>query len=118
MPFFLSIVVVVSCSCWFIYALLGIDQFIGTAIGVDLGLVVVQLILYFIYHDKKSLNKIAFAAGESIQMEKYHSNNVKSYNDEKQSNFHEDNQHSNQSELVAVSNLTKKMIKASQSKSK
>ncbi|PHT65885.1 hypothetical protein T459_30310 [Capsicum annuum] len=98
--------------------MVGIDQFIGTAIGVDLGLVVVQLILYFIYHDKKSLNKIAFAAGESIQMEKYHSNNVKSYNDEKQSNFHEDNQHSNQSELVAVSNLTKKMIKASQSKSK
>ncbi|KAF3615848.1 putative dihydrofolate reductase-like [Capsicum annuum] len=115
MVFFLSFAVVVSSFCWFIYALLGMAQFIGTATGVILGLVVVQLILYFIY----CLNKITFATDESIQMEKWHNNNVKwhnnnvkSYHDGKQSNFHENNQHSNQAELVAVSNLTKKNDKS------
>ncbi|PHT67649.1 hypothetical protein T459_27136 [Capsicum annuum] len=86
----------------------GMDQFIGTATGVGLGLVVVQLILYFIY----CLNKITFAADESIWMGKWHNNNVKTYHDGKQSNFHEHNQHSNQPELVAVSNLTKKNDKS------
>uniref|UniRef100_M1B2X6 Nodulin MtN3 family protein n=1 Tax=Solanum tuberosum TaxID=4113 RepID=M1B2X6_SOLTU len=29
MPFFLSFAVVVSCSCWFTYAMLGMDPFVG-----------------------------------------------------------------------------------------
>ncbi|KAH0662332.1 hypothetical protein KY290_028285 [Solanum tuberosum] len=54
MPFFLSFAVVVSCTNWFIYGMLGMDLFIGisTCIGLILG--VVQLILYFIYRDKKT----------------------------------------------------------------
>ncbi|XP_015160546.1 bidirectional sugar transporter SWEET1-like [Solanum tuberosum] len=54
MPFFLSFAVVVSCTNWFIYGMLGMDLFIGisTCIGLILG--VVQLILYFIYREKKT----------------------------------------------------------------
>ncbi|KAK6787031.1 hypothetical protein RDI58_015556 [Solanum bulbocastanum] len=90
MPFFLSFAVVVSCSCWFTYAMLGMDPFVGISTGVGLALGIVQLILYFIYCDKKILNKKASATDESLQnMGNDYSNNVKCYNDEKQSNFHE-----------------------------
>ncbi|KAL3334871.1 hypothetical protein AABB24_031208 [Solanum stoloniferum] len=90
MPFFLSVAVVVSCSCWFTYAMLGMDPFIGISTGVGLALGIVQLILYFIYCDKKILNKKTSATDESLQnMGNDYSNNVKCYNDEKQSNFHE-----------------------------
>ncbi|XP_049387411.1 bidirectional sugar transporter SWEET1-like [Solanum stenotomum] len=90
MPFFLSFAVVVSCSCWFTYAMLGMDPFVGISTGVGLALGIVQLILYFIYCDKKILNKKTTATDESLQnMGNGYSNNVKCYNDEKQSNFHE-----------------------------
>ncbi|XP_004242009.1 bidirectional sugar transporter SWEET1 [Solanum lycopersicum] len=90
MPFFLSFAVVVSCSCWFTYAMLGMDPFVGISTGVGLALGIVQLILYFIYCDKKILNKKTSATDESLQnMGNDYSNNVKCYNDEKQSNFHE-----------------------------
>ncbi|PHT29907.1 Bidirectional sugar transporter SWEET1b [Capsicum baccatum] len=88
MPFFLSFAVVVSCSCWFIYAMLGMDPFIGTSTGVGLALGIVQLILYFIYCDKKVLNKKT-CTHESLQMGNDHVDNVKSFNDEKQSSFHD-----------------------------
>ncbi|KAK4718742.1 hypothetical protein R3W88_017080 [Solanum pinnatisectum] len=90
MPFFLSFAVVVSCSCWFTYAMLGMDPFVGISTGVGLALGIVQLILYFIYCDKKKLNKKTSATDESLQnMGNDYSNNVKCYNDEKQSNFHD-----------------------------
>ncbi|XP_055831007.1 bidirectional sugar transporter SWEET1-like [Solanum dulcamara] len=54
MPFFLSLAVVISCTSWFIYAMLGMDPFIGISTGIGLVLGVVQLILYFIYRDKKT----------------------------------------------------------------
>ncbi|KAK4365864.1 hypothetical protein RND71_013744 [Anisodus tanguticus] len=86
MPFFLSFAVVISCSCWFIYAMLGMDPFIGISTGVGLGLGIVQLILYFIYCDKKVLNKTS--ADVPLEMGKDHCNNVKCCHDEKQSSFH------------------------------
>ncbi|XP_059289626.1 bidirectional sugar transporter SWEET1-like [Lycium ferocissimum] len=87
MPFFLSFAVVISCSCWFIYAMLGMDPFIGTSTGVGLGLGIVQLILYFIYCDKKVLNKTS--ADVPLEMGNGHSNNVRCCQDyEKQSNYH------------------------------
>ncbi|KAG5601296.1 hypothetical protein H5410_032666 [Solanum commersonii] len=90
MPFFLSFAVVVSCSCWFTYAMLGMDPFVGISTGVGLALGIVQLILYFIYCDKKILNKKTTATDESQQnMGNGYRNNVKCNNDEKQSNFHE-----------------------------
>ncbi|KAF3626371.1 Bidirectional sugar transporter SWEET1b [Capsicum annuum] len=98
MPFFLSFAVVVSCSCWFIYAMLGMDPFIGTSTGVGLALGIVQLILYFIYCDKKVLNKKT-CTHESLQMGNGHVDNVKSFNDEKQSSFH-DKQYSDVHEQV------------------
>ncbi|MCD9640236.1 Bidirectional sugar transporter sweet1 [Datura stramonium] len=91
MPFFLSFAVVVSCTCWFVYAMLGMDPFIGTSTGVGLGLGLVQLILYFIYCDKSVLNRKTCADDE---MGNGHTNNIKSNHDEKQSRFH-DNQFSN-----------------------
>ncbi|WMV34515.1 hypothetical protein MTR67_027900 [Solanum verrucosum] len=90
MPFFLSFAVVISCSCWFTYAMLGMDPFVGISTGVGLALGIVQLILYFIYCDKKILKKKTTATDESQQnMGNGYINNVKCYNDEKQSNFHE-----------------------------
>ncbi|XP_055831008.1 bidirectional sugar transporter SWEET1-like [Solanum dulcamara] len=54
MPFFLSLAVVISCTSWFIYAMLGMDPFIGISTGIGLVLGVVQLILYFIYRDNRT----------------------------------------------------------------
>ncbi|XP_060181403.1 bidirectional sugar transporter SWEET1-like [Lycium barbarum] len=71
MPFFLSSAVVIPCSCWFIYAMLGIDPLIGISTGVGLGLEIVQLILYFIYCDKKVLNKTS--ADVPLEMRNGHS---------------------------------------------
>lgn len=92
MPFFLSFAVVVSCTCWFVYAMLGMDPFIGTSTGVGLGLGLVQLILYFIYCDKKVLNRKTCADDEMGNVHSKH-------DDEKQSSFHE-NQYSNVHEQV------------------
>lgn len=99
MPFFLSFAVVVSCTNWFIYAMLGMDPFIGISTGVGLALGIVQLILYFIYCDNKLLSKKAATSDESLQkMDNSHSNNIKCYHDEKQSSFH-DNQYFNHEQV-------------------
>ncbi|XP_009775809.1 bidirectional sugar transporter SWEET1-like [Nicotiana tabacum] len=83
MPFFLSFAVVISCTCWFTYAMLGRDPFIGISTGVGLFLGIVQLILYAIYCDKKVLtNK---STDVSLEMDNGHSN-VKLHYEEKQYN--------------------------------
>ncbi|XP_049387412.1 bidirectional sugar transporter SWEET1-like [Solanum stenotomum] len=80
MPFLLSFAAILSCTSWFIYAILGMDPYIGISTGVGLTLGIVQLILYFCYCDKKILNKKTFAVEESQQnMDNGHSNDVNLY---------------------------------------
>ncbi|XAR49623.1 hypothetical protein NMG60_11032887 [Bertholletia excelsa] len=53
MPFFLSLSIFLSGTCWFIYGILGKDPFITVpnALGSSLG--AIQLILYAIYRERK-----------------------------------------------------------------
>ncbi|KAK7320901.1 hypothetical protein VNO77_30828 [Canavalia gladiata] len=53
MPFFLSLFVFLCGTSWFIYGLLGRDPFVAVPNGVGSALGTMQLILYFIYRDKK-----------------------------------------------------------------
>ncbi|MED6136859.1 Bidirectional sugar transporter sweet1, variant 2 [Stylosanthes scabra] len=57
MPFFLSLFVFLCGTSWFIFGLLGRDPFIAVPNGVGSALGTMQLILYFIYHDKKGATK-------------------------------------------------------------
>ncbi|XP_074263698.1 bidirectional sugar transporter SWEET1-like [Silene latifolia] len=53
MPFFLSLFCFLCATSWFIYGLLGQDRFLYVPNGIGSALGAVQLILYFIYYDKK-----------------------------------------------------------------
>ncbi|KAL2318366.1 hypothetical protein Fmac_032242 [Flemingia macrophylla] len=53
MPFFLSLFVFFCGTSWFIFGLLGHDLFVAVPNGVGSALGTTQLILYFIYRDKK-----------------------------------------------------------------
>lgn len=57
MPFFLSLFVFLCGTSWFIYGLLGRDPFVAVPNGVGSALGTAQLILYFIYRDKKGDQK-------------------------------------------------------------
>ncbi|XP_069155359.1 bidirectional sugar transporter SWEET1-like isoform X1 [Solanum lycopersicum] len=78
MPFLLSFAAILSCTSWFIYAILGMDPYIGISTGVGLTLGIVQLVLYFSYCDKRILNKKTFAVEES---QKNMDNDVKPYDE-------------------------------------
>ncbi|KAF2306829.1 hypothetical protein P3X46_028489 [Hevea brasiliensis] len=53
MPFFLSLFVFLCGTSWFIYGLVGHDPFVAVPSGLGCGLGLIQLILYFIYRNKK-----------------------------------------------------------------
>ncbi|XP_004502575.1 bidirectional sugar transporter SWEET1-like [Cicer arietinum] len=57
MPFFLSLFVFLCGTSWFIFGVLGRDLFIAVPNGLGSVLGVMQLILYFIYRDKKGITK-------------------------------------------------------------
>ncbi|WJX34061.1 Bidirectional sugar transporter sweet1 [Trifolium repens] len=57
MPFFLSLFVFLCGTSWFIFGLLGRDPFIAVPNGLGSVLGAMQLILYFIYRDKKGVTK-------------------------------------------------------------
>ncbi|XP_027338633.1 bidirectional sugar transporter SWEET1-like [Abrus precatorius] len=64
MPFFLSLFVFLCGTSWFIFGLLGRDPFVAVPNGIGSALGTMQLILYFIYRDKKGVPK----EEESIEM--------------------------------------------------
>nr|AFK34508.1 unknown [Lotus japonicus] len=53
MPFFLSLFVFLCGTSWFIFGLIGHDPFVAVPNGIGSILGTMQLILYFIYRDKK-----------------------------------------------------------------
>ncbi|KAG2665726.1 hypothetical protein I3843_15G021500 [Carya illinoinensis] len=57
MPFFLSLFVFLCGTSWFVYGLLGGDPFVYVPNGFGCGLGTAQLILYFIYRNKKGGTK-------------------------------------------------------------
>ncbi|TKY74170.1 Bidirectional sugar transporter SWEET1 [Spatholobus suberectus] len=69
MPFFLSLFVFLCGTSWFIFGLLGRDPFVAVPNGVGSALGTMQLILYFIYRDKKGVaRKQAPTEEESMEM--------------------------------------------------
>ncbi|KAJ1384414.1 SWEET sugar transporter [Sesbania bispinosa] len=69
MPFFLSLFVFLCGTSWFIFGLLGRDPFVAVPNGVGSALGTMQLILYFIYRDKKGVSrKQAQTEEESMEM--------------------------------------------------
>ncbi|KAJ7959232.1 Bidirectional sugar transporter SWEET [Quillaja saponaria] len=69
MPFFLSLFVFLCGTSWFIFGLLGRDPFVAIPNGFGCGLGTMQLILYFIYRDKKGGNSKKPTTEESDSVE-------------------------------------------------
>ncbi|KAI4337911.1 hypothetical protein L6164_016275 [Bauhinia variegata] len=69
MPFFLSLFVFLCGTSWFIFGLLGRDPFVAVPNGVGSALGAMQLILYFIYCDKKGKGKSKEPTTEEESME-------------------------------------------------
>ncbi|XP_061348161.1 bidirectional sugar transporter SWEET1-like [Gastrolobium bilobum] len=69
MPFFLSLFVLLCGTSWFIFGVLGRDLFVAVPNGVGSALGAMQLILYFIYRNKKGVPmKQASTEEESMEM--------------------------------------------------
>ncbi|XP_040995932.1 bidirectional sugar transporter SWEET1 [Juglans microcarpa x Juglans regia] len=70
MPFFLSLFVFLCGTSWFVFGLLGGDPFVYVPNGFGCGLGTMQLILYFIYRNKKGGTKKppSTSAEESLEM--------------------------------------------------
>lgn len=69
MPFFLSLFVFLCGTSWFIFGLLGRDPFVAVPNGVGSALGTMQLVLYFIYRDKKGApRKQPSTEEESMEM--------------------------------------------------
>ncbi|XP_074263699.1 bidirectional sugar transporter SWEET1-like [Silene latifolia] len=69
MPFLLSLFCFLCGTSWFIYGLLGRDPFVAVPNGFGCALGAMQLILYFIYYDKKAADeKKTTAAEHSVEM--------------------------------------------------
>ncbi|KAK7351057.1 hypothetical protein VNO77_10206 [Canavalia gladiata] len=69
MPFFLSLFVFLCGTSWFIFGLLGRDPFVAVPNGIGSVLGTMQLILYFVYRDKKGVpRKQAPTEEESMEM--------------------------------------------------
>ncbi|XP_057449176.1 bidirectional sugar transporter SWEET1-like [Lotus japonicus] len=68
MPFFLSLFVFLCGTSWFIFGLIGHDPFVAVPNGIGSILGTMQLILYFIYRDKKCVpRKQAKTKEESME---------------------------------------------------
>ncbi|KAF7829762.1 bidirectional sugar transporter SWEET1-like [Senna tora] len=69
MPFFLSLFVFLCGTSWFVFGLLGRDPFVAVPNGVGSALGAMQLILYFIYRDRKDGSKNGTMEDEESNME-------------------------------------------------
>ncbi|GAB4829904.1 Bidirectional sugar transporter sweet1 [Ancistrocladus abbreviatus] len=69
MPFLLSLFVFLCGTSWFIYGLLGRDPFVAVPNGFGCGLGTMQLILYFIYYDKKKKGTNKTTVDPAMDME-------------------------------------------------
>ncbi|KAE9621439.1 putative SWEET sugar transporter [Lupinus albus] len=88
MPFLLSLFVFICGTSWFIFGLLGRDPFLAVPNGVGSALGAVQLILYFIYRDKKSGPKkpTTPTQEESLEMGTAKNEAIQSNNNNKNNN--------------------------------
>ncbi|KAK9740913.1 hypothetical protein RND81_03G070400 [Saponaria officinalis] len=68
MPFLLSLFCFLCGTSWFIYGLLGHDPFVAVPNGFGSALGAMQLILYFIYYDKKSGDEKKATTDHSVEM--------------------------------------------------
>ncbi|KAL9234200.1 hypothetical protein vseg_009095 [Gypsophila vaccaria] len=68
MPFFLSLFCFLCGTSWFIFGLLGHDPFVAVPNGFGSALGAMQLVLYFIYYDKKSGDEKKTTAEHSVEM--------------------------------------------------
>ncbi|XP_015903098.3 bidirectional sugar transporter SWEET1 [Ziziphus jujuba] len=79
MPFFLSLFVFLCGTSWFIFGLLGRDPFVAVPNGFGSALGTMQLILYFIYRDRKGESKKP-SSEETMEMGLSKPNHVKQQN--------------------------------------